>query len=248
MGITLQEFEIMCQKQQLYTGFVEDLGYVYWVSRYVISPNTSSSNSFCSSQPTISTPFYELIVIKSEENENRGLEPLTGLINTGKDALSLYGIVNSFEQLSTKPVIIGEKYIQINPQGTLVRNSNRVFTTKGKIAAGIGRKIFIAGIIVDTTLWATGEQSFSEAAINVGVNTGIYIIGGVCPPVGIVLGILWFITSCSKRVHITAESYREIHGSVTPADATRVVIPQHYSPIMRYRPSSSSKHFLKQGK
>lgn len=39
----------------------------------------------------------------------------------------------------------------------------------------------------------------TDAATNVGVSVGIYIIGDICPPAGIVLGILWFIISSSKR-------------------------------------------------
>ena len=64
------------------------------------------------------------------KNIESGLQPLEGLIDKGTTALSLYGIANSFEQLSQKPIVIGEKYIQINRQGTLVRNPNRVYTTK----------------------------------------------------------------------------------------------------------------------
>ena len=30
MGITLQEFENLCRKRQLYTGYVQGLRYVFW--------------------------------------------------------------------------------------------------------------------------------------------------------------------------------------------------------------------------
>lgn len=151
-----------------------------------------------------------------------------------------------FLQLSQKPIVIGEKYIQINRQGTLVRNPNRVYTTKGEVAKGVGRKIYFAGLIIDTALWISGKQTFSEAALNMGVNTGIYIIGAYCPPVGIALGILWFITSVSKRPYISPPSYEEIHGTITPADATRVDRPYYCEP-MKVRPNHK-KHILRQGK
>ena len=64
---------------------------------------------------------------------------------------------------SQKPIVIGEKYIQINRQGNLVRNPNRVYTTKGEVAKGVGRKIYIAGLVIDTALWISGKQTFSEA-------------------------------------------------------------------------------------
>ncbi|WP_417176289.1 hypothetical protein [Alistipes putredinis] len=233
MGITLQQFEGMCQQQQLYNGYVEGLGYVHWRPRYVISSDNSS------------TPFYELVVIKDAENSKRGLEPLRGIINNGTSALSLYGIVNSFEQLSQTPVVIGDKYIKINRQGTLVHNPNREYTTKGKIAAKVGKRIFAAGIIIDATLWVAGEQTFSDAALNIGVNTGIYVIGLYCPPAGIALGILWFITSVSKRPYISVPNYEDIHGTIIPADATRVVRPQYCEPI-RY--NCNPKQILKQKK
>ena len=239
MEITLQQFEAMCQNRQLHNGYVEGLGCVFWRSRYVISSDTTSTESF-------STPFYELVVIKDEKNIESGLQPLEGLIDKGTTALSLYGIANSFEQLSQKPIVIGEKYIQINRQGTLVRNPNRVYTTKGEVAKGVGRKIYFAGLIIDTALWISGKQTFSEAALNMGVNTGIYIIGAYCPPVGIALGILWFITSVSKRPYISPPSYEEIHGTITPADATRVDRPYYCEP-MRVRPNHK-KHILRKGK
>ena len=188
----------------------------------------------------------KLVVIKDEKNIESGLQPLEGLIDKGTTALSLYGIANSFEQLSQKPIVIGEKYIQINRQGTLVRNPNRVYTTKGEVAKGVGRKIYIAGLVIDTALWISGKQTFSEAALNMGVNTGIYIIGSYFPPVGIALGILWFITSVSKRPYISPPSYEEIHGTITPADATRVDRPYYCEP-MRVRPNHK-KHILRQGK
>lgn len=239
MEITLQQFEAMCQNRQLHNGYVEGLGCVFWRSRYVISSDTTSTESF-------STPFYELVVIKDEKNIESGLQPLEGLIDKGTTALSLYGIANSFEQLSQKPIVIGEKYIQINRQGTLVRNPNRVYTTKGEVAKGVGRKIYIAGLVIDTALWISGKQTFSEAALNMGVNTGIYIIGSYFPPVGIALGVLWFITSVSKRPYISPPSYEEIHGTITPADATRVERPYYCEP-MRVRPNHK-KHILRQGK
>ena len=61
MEITLQQFEAMCQNRQLHNGYVEGLGCVFWRSRYVISSDTTSTESF-------STPFYELVVIKDEKN------------------------------------------------------------------------------------------------------------------------------------------------------------------------------------
>lgn len=77
----------------------------------------------------------------------------------------------------------------------------------------------------------------TDAATNVGVSVGIYIIGDICPPAGIVLGILWFIISSSKRSFIPAKSYEEIHGTITPADATRVVRPHYdYSIPFKYNP------------
>lgn len=46
MEITLQQFEAMCQNRQLHNGYVEGLGCVFWRSRYVISSDTTSTESF----------------------------------------------------------------------------------------------------------------------------------------------------------------------------------------------------------
>lgn len=242
MGITLLQFKTMCQNRQLYTGHVEGLGYVYWRPRYVIydRQNTTYNKPLESGKAA----FYELVVIKDEDNTQSGLYPLREVKDMAVNALSIYGAINSVEQLSTKPVILGPDYIQINRQGTLVRNHNKKYTTKGKIAGRIGDKLLGIGIIVDLALWRAGEQEWYQTQVNIGVNTGIFFIGKLCPPAGVVLGILWFILNA---VHTDPRpspgTYEQIHGSIAPADATKVQIPFYDNKIIPRKYASSQYNF-----
>ena len=199
MGITLLQFKTMCQNRQRYTGYVEGLGYVCWRPRYVIYDRLDMSYNKPSGSEKVA--FYELVIIKNEENTQSGFSPLREVKDMAINALSVYGAINSVEQLSTKPVVLGPDYIQINRQGTLVRNRNKKYTTKGKIAGRIGDKLFGIGVIIDLALWQAGEQEWYQTKVNIGVNTGIFLIGQVCPPAGVVLGILWFILKIG-RAHV----------------------------------------------
>lgn len=250
-GISLQEFEALCHNRQRYTGYVEGLGYVFWKRKCVIL----GDNEVCSYKANgiNSGEFYELVVIKDSENASKGLSPLENLKNTAVNAWSLYGIVNSVEQLSTKKVVIGPEYIQINPQGTLKRNLNREYTTKGKVASKLGWKIFKAGLVVDFGLFVIGEQTWSQTLVNMGVNTGIYMIGSICPPAGVALGIIWFICNISKREsRITPVAYETLHGSIAPPDATKVVTPYGKEILIKpipYKNNYSSKQlYFEKGK
>ena len=88
MGITLQEFENLCRKRQLYTGYVQGLGYVFWRQRSAFfTTGLPSTNQY-------STPFYELVVIKDVKNANTGLAPysefyLYALLQYVRTSLSL---------------------------------------------------------------------------------------------------------------------------------------------------------------
>jgi hypothetical protein len=250
--ISLKEFEILCQNRQRYEGYVEGLGYVYWVPKYFqlpVSglPSQTPYNTPRDSQFTID--LYELVVVKDEKNADKGIEGLRSLKNIGVDALSLYGIAKSIESMSTKPITLGSEYIQVNPQGTVKYNLNRNRTTTEKIAKGVGNKILGLGIIVDLSLAAVKEQTWEEAGINIAVNTGIWAVGTyICPPAAVVLGIAWFILSSSSGNHIPLRwTYEELHGSNAPADKTRVA--KRLPPVESSKPVYEQKqYYFKQGK
>lgn len=99
-GISLQEFEALCKDRKRYTEYVEGLGYVFWKRKHIIYEETHPQ--FFPSTKRYADDFYELVVVKDAENAERGLSPLNNLKNVGVNALSLYGIANSIEQLYTK--------------------------------------------------------------------------------------------------------------------------------------------------
>lgn len=224
-GISLQEFEALCHNRQRYTGYVEGLGYVFWKERLAIYKgrdticyNRNSSN--------MQIPFYELVIIKDENNSQDAFSKLRGIKDVAINALSIYGAINSVEQFSTKPVTLGPDYIQINSHGTLIRNPNKNYTTKGKVAGKIGDKLTGIGIIVDLVLYVAGEQNINQTAINIGVPTGLFLIGKISVPVSVFGGILWFIlNTLHTNARTSVGTYEQIHGSITPSDATKVHFP-----------------------
>lgn len=115
----------------------------------------------------------------------------------------------------------------------------------------MGRKILGVGIVVDVGLAAIGEQTWSQAGVNIGVNVGIYLVGSVCPPLGIVLGIAWFIHSVTHtKSRVTSVDYEQIHGSIAPADATRVTVPSYKLPqkVIPKKIYEQKQYYFEQGK
>jgi hypothetical protein len=252
-NISLKEFEILCRMGHRYEGSVEGLGYVYWKLKNVQLPLSGMPSQTIYNTPRgsqFSTDLYELVVVKDEKNSDTGIDALRSIREIGIDVLSLYGIAKSIETMSKKPVIVGPKYIQVNPQGTVRHNPNIRYTTKGAIAGSVGNKILVAGIIVDWSMVALGERTWQEATVNTAVNTGIWAVGVYCPPAGVILGIAWFIISGSSRPkRLTYATYEEIHGSITPRDNTRVAIPIYDIETKRSWPVYERKqYYFKQGR
>jgi hypothetical protein len=233
--ISLKDFEVLCLIGQRYEGEVEGLGYVYWVPRNIILPGAglpslTPDNTLRGSQ--FAVDLYELSIVKDANSSDKGIEALRRIKNAAIDALSIYGIAKSIEAtMSKKLVILGPEYVQVNPQGTIERNPNRKYTNKGAIAKGIAKKVAIAGVIVDWSMVWFGERKWEDAAVNTVVNAGIWLIGIPCPPASIALAIAWYILSHSSGNHVSGYvDYKEIRGSITPTDNTRVVLPDHHSP------------------
>jgi len=160
-------------------------------------------------------------------NDGSPAARLNDLSQLAQIGLSGYGVAKSFEAMSSVPVILGPEYIVVNQGGTIVRNPDRVFTTKGDIASKVGRNLFFFGIAVDVGLATAGVQSWEKAGVNIAINTGIYVVGLACPPLGAALGLTYlFINLISTTPVASSGTYEEIHKSITPADNTRVYVPQ----------------------
>lgn len=229
VGISFEGFVQKCLLHQRYTGYVEGLGYVYWQPYHLLYDKRQEMSIQSVPHPSHynTIDFYELIIKRESKDSDAKIAQLRKMKDIASNALSYYGAINSVQQLSSKPVIVGPNYIQINRQGTLVRNRNRKITTRGKIAGGIGNKLTVASILLDGITWVWGnKEEKQEAAINIAVSVGLYAIGTACPPAGAVLGILWFILTTSRTdSHASQGSYEQLHGSIAPADATNVYMP-----------------------
>lgn len=248
-GIPFEQFKLFCTSGFKYTGDVHDFGYVYWITEtvplklpddYPLLPNHTKVTYITVSRLKVTPyakaplmvfgqPFSEehQIQQQKEKTEYERFQQLMASLLTAVNTMnSVNGIAKTYQSSSTIPVTLGSKYIKINEGGTLVRNPNRVYTTEGKLATKAGRRIFWTGVIIDAALVATGEQTIEDAAINTGINAGILIIGHFCPPLGVALGVTYLIYSFIDKPNIGyIPSYEELHGSIAPADNTRVHNP-----------------------
>lgn len=87
----------------------------------------------------------------------------------------------------------GSEYIIINEGGTIVRNTNRVYTSTGKIATNIGTGIFYASVFTDIAGFATGGQTAGETAGNIAINTIIWRVGMKSPQTALATGLALMI-------------------------------------------------------
>ena len=156
------------------------------------------------------------------------IERMRELLKGGSQVFGGFDLAYSYKSLApSKNVILGPEYIR-TPAGPLIRNTNRVYTTTGKIAANVGKKLFVVGVVVDVGLAAAGAQTWEEAGVSIAINTGIYIIGMVCPPLGVALGTIHFLNSIfgGGPVGVVENNYEKIHGTIAPGDAIQVQKPR----------------------
>jgi len=244
-GIPFEQFKVLCVSGFKYTGEVQDFGRVYWITETVplklpddfpvILPNNTKVTYITVSKlkvipyakPSLFIPGeYSNNQQKEETDYERFQQLMVSLLTATNTINSVNGIAKTYQSASTVPVTLGSKYIAVNKGGTLVHNPNRVYTTKGQIASKLGRKFFYTGVVIDAALVVAGEQTLEDAAINTAINAGILIIGNFCPPLGVVLGAAYLIYSfIDKPDTSNLPTYEEIHGSIAPADNTRVHNP-----------------------
>jgi hypothetical protein len=252
--ISLEEFEMLCLRGHRYEGYVQGLGYVYWKPHY-----TKSTLSGMPSQTPYNTPqnsmftivFYEMVVmLENDKHAQDEKKKLNHLGKIGTIGVSLYSIAKTYQSMSTTLVTVGNEY-NINAKGQITRNYNRNYTNKGALAKTIGKRLWIVGIVIDTSLLALGAQNLEQTATSIVVNTGIFVIGVyISAPLAVALGITWLITGLGGAPeNHTSIPYEEIHG-FAPQDNTRVAIPDYnminYVNLMNYLNSTQLPHETKQ--
>lgn len=141
---------------------------------------------------------------------------------------SIGGTMFSIGELHDKPIILGAEYKQINTGGTVIRNTNRIYTTTGKIARTGGRICLYLSIIFDILeiIFTDDEEAKNKALFDIGANVVIATAGFFCPPAGIVLGLLYLTANPFDRPEGGINhDYEAIHKSIAPRDNTRVETP-----------------------
>ncbi len=153
----------------------------------------------------------------------------SSFFSKGSSSASIGGTVFSMgEVLYDKPIIIGPKYKQINSGGTLVHNTNRIYTTTGKIARKGGRICLYLSIIFDILeiMFTDDEEAKNKALFDIGANVVIATVGYFCPPAGILLGLIYLTVDPFDRPEGGINhDYEFLHNSITPRDNTRVERP-----------------------
>lgn len=176
---------------------------------------------------------------KKAQSENELFrQMMVTLLTAVNTANSVYGSYKTYQSASTAPVILGAEYLRINKGGTLVRNANRVYTTEGKVAGKLANKLAFYGVLIDLTGTIVksidpnlssyeNKKNWFDFGTNTAVTVGIYIIGTLSPPIAAFLGVSYLVFSIfsEKPTGYIETDYVKIHGSIAPADNTKVHNP-----------------------
>lgn len=106
---------------------------------------------------------------KTQKSQKRKNKKINKVIESLKFVSGTGGTLSTAASLYDKPLTFGSEYIIINEGGTIVRNTNRVYTSTGKIATNIGTGIFYASVFTDIAGFATGGQTAGETAGNIAI-------------------------------------------------------------------------------
>lgn len=179
------------------------------------------------------------------------IQKLRELLKGSNKALSGYGVAQSYAAMSNKNIIIGPEYIR-TAKGPIIRNTNRVYTTKGAVATQVGKRVYLVGLAVDPLLAFAGVQTWEEAGKSMVINTGIFLIGLACPPLGAILGTMYLLNGIfggGPEGYIEAD-YETIHGTITPGDAIKVQKPYIAPPVLHKKTPTyeQKKYEFRQGK
>lgn len=155
------------------------------------------------------------------------IEKLKMLLRGANKVLSGYGTINSVATMSETMIALDPEYIR-EASGQIRKVHNREYVKKGAVATKIEKRVYGIGVGLDITLAAIGAQTWEEAGKSIAINTGILLIGMACPPLGIGLGAIYLIYGIfggdGPQGPIPI-NYEKIHGTITPADNTRVNVP-----------------------
>ena len=155
---------------------------------------------------------------KTQKSQKRKNKKINKVIESLKFVSGTGGTLSTAASLYDKPLTFGSEYIIINEGGTIVRNTNRVYTSTGKIATNIGTGIFYASVFTDIAGFATGGQTAGETAGNIAINTIIWRVGMKSPQTALATGL---------ALMIFAPVPPAIVGSGSPAiiapDNTRII-------------------------
>ena len=241
--ISLSDFMNRCRRHERYIGYVLNLGYVsgWRTERIVTEHPVNSPKALTGDAQFIQT--VDVPIIKNSV--------FSGLQNTeysDKSRVASWGgIATTAGTIVDQALVMEPKYIQINPQGTRILNPDygKVKLGTVKISGGLGGGLFLASAYFDVKARLENEITTEEMAVDIAVNGIIYTIGLANPAVGVVLGILYMSFTAGPVGPPISATYEEIHGTITPADNTRVApkIPKVSLEELLNRKKTPTKEF-----
>jgi hypothetical protein len=225
--ISLDEFIAKCIRREYYVGYVMDLGYVsgWRIERLLVDRPPNNPYAFVGDaqfSQIVNIPVIIYMPVPSAQNNNQNSN-----IYTEKGRIAGWGgIAATAGTIVDKAILMEPKYLRVNPQGTLIKNPKFGQAKVGtKMVGGkLGWGFFVLSAISDIKAAGNNEVTPGEAFIDIAINGVITRIGCINPLVGVILGLL-YMGFTSRPPNIRYRSYEEIHGSITPADNTRVNIP-----------------------
>ncbi|MDR1222180.1 MAG: hypothetical protein LBL07_04790 [Tannerella sp.] len=230
--ISLDEFMQRSRRREHYIGYVVGLGYVsaWKMGRITLEHPVNNSAAHVGNGQFIlpvDTPVVidRLPMLYSQNNEY-----------TEKGRVAGWGgIAATAGTIMNKALLMEPRQIRVNPQGTVMKNPNYgniKVGTKG-VAGGLGWGLIGLSIVYDWKALGNGEITEKEMWVDIAINGTIFLVSLYCPLLGVVLGITYMMGNLGNYGYIgNSASYEKIHGSITPPDNTRVVIPQKELPIL----------------
>ncbi|MCL1934070.1 MAG: hypothetical protein FWF53_09715 [Candidatus Azobacteroides sp.] len=217
--ISLSDFMNRCRRHERYIGYVLDLGYVSgWRTERIVTEHPVNSPKALTGDAqfiqTVDVPIIKNSVYSGLQNTEYSDESRMA---------SWGGIAATAGTIIDQALVMEPKYIQINPQGTRILNPDygKVKLGTVKIAGGLGFGLLLLSAGYDLKAHDNNEITKDEMLVDIAVNGIIYTVGLLNPVLGVVLGLLYMSFTAPVGPSIGA-TYEEIHGTVTPADKTRV--------------------------
>jgi len=222
--ISLSDFMNRCRRHERYIGHVIGLGYVSgWKVEQIVTERPANNTKALTGNAQFIQTVYVPIITHSPFTNLLNSDILNSEYTDKARGASWGGVAATAGTIIDRALVMEPKYVRVNLQGTQIHNPNygKVKVGTAKIAGGLGWGFLGLSIYYDVKAFDNNEITGKEALVDIVANGVIFTIGLANPVLGVVLGILYMSFTAPTGRAIGA-TYEEIHGTLTPADNTRV--------------------------